>query len=128
MLDCLDLLELTQISYWNQLIATTAKRGSEPASGAGFANLRTALREADNRIPKLISLLKADADTALERDESADASKMTLLLPELSEELSTPHRPIEALESVVHFYDGLATVSGPSRTDLALVSCDTGSR
>ena len=126
-LDCLGLLELTQISYWNQLIVATTAGGSDTPSSSGFANLRTLLRAADTQIPKLVSLLKADADTSLERDEASDASKMTLLLPEQPEELSTPHRLIEALESVVHFYDGLATVSGPSRTDLALVSCDSGS-
>jgi len=124
-LDCLDLVEITRTSYWNQLLMGLTTRTSDPPSGMSLGKLRTTLREADLKIPKLIALFQQSGEVA---EPAASAIPMlptiTLLLLEQANELSTTLRITESLQGISNLYEGLAALAGLAESTLAVVACD----
>jgi hypothetical protein len=124
-LDCLDLVELTRTSYWHQLLAGLATRAPDPPSGISLAKLRTTLRAADLKIPKLIALFQQGREAA----EAAASTEpvpptITLFLLEQADQASTVLRITESLQGIANLYEALAVLAGLSESTLAILECD----
>jgi hypothetical protein len=124
-LDCLDLVELTRTSYWHQLLAGLATRAPDPPSGMSLAKLRTTLRAADLKIPKLVALFQQGQEAAEAAASTAPVPPtITLFLLEQADQTSTVLRIIESLQGIANLYEALAVLGGLPESTLAILECD----
>lgn len=125
----LDLSELLLPQWWASL---TAARGTDDRA-LSAAHMYRRLDFAKENLPVLLELLVRESDGSVANlanelvPASRDDGRFVLILPEASGRLSSPQRVTSAIDSVVILYEVMADILNASRTDLALVSCDSGS-
>ena len=115
---------LADVACWPELVVLTPR----------IMEIRNDLYQAVNFLPKFQKVLEQDNVEVMKHDPSnapTDLQGKTLLTVIVLEEkavYSSPHRIIEALESVELFYDAVAILEGERvEQKMILLACDSGS-
>ncbi|KIQ02251.1 hypothetical protein RU07_12475 [Agrobacterium tumefaciens] len=124
----LGLHQLYTAEFWALFVDKTGDSFSGQVYGI-YGRIQEAYAIAD----RFSDLLRSERlETVLTNDPKAplilrDKEILTLILPETSEQFSSPARIAFAIEAVDSFYKAYASIHGLDATDIVILSCDSGS-